>query len=157
MIPKKYTSEQLLGRKCVPVRTIRNGAGECVSQDTVCTIKNVVRGHGITIQTDICHICGQSAYITGVSREELQFLEEETELAKIQRLLKARAELARELMSTCDEVTNFCSKYGLDLTNDDACLGTDVRIYCEFDGAYEMTLDAITKAMQKAGGGAIEE
>jgi hypothetical protein len=74
LIPRKYTGEQLLGRKVRPVRTIRNGAGSCVSPDTICTIRAVVRGHGFTIQTEKCPHCGQSAYIARVAREDLELI-----------------------------------------------------------------------------------
>lgn len=44
MIDKKYRGEDLIGRKCRPVRNIRNGAGQGITPNTVCTIVSVVRG-----------------------------------------------------------------------------------------------------------------
>ena len=77
MIDRKMRSEALIGKKCRPVREIRNGAGETVSENTVCTIIRVGRGHGITIQTDRCPCCGQSCMIRGLGSDELTLISEE--------------------------------------------------------------------------------
>lgn len=76
MIDPRLKMEHLVGKKCRPSVEIRNGAGECISKDTICTIIRVVRGHGLTIQTEKCPHCGQSALIRGVSRVELTLLDE---------------------------------------------------------------------------------
>lgn len=76
MIDRKYSGKDLIGRKCRPVRPIRNGGGEGVTQDTICTIVNVVRGHGFIIQSEKCPHCGQYAYISRISRNDLELLEE---------------------------------------------------------------------------------
>ena len=76
MISKRIKGEDLVGRLCRPVRKIKNGLGATVTQDTLCTIKAVTRGSGITIQTEKCPHCGQQAYITRVGRDELELVEE---------------------------------------------------------------------------------
>lgn len=76
MIGKKYRREDLIGKKCRPVRDIQNGGGDGISPATICTIVNVVRGHGFKIKTEKCPCCGQYAYITGVSRDDLELIEE---------------------------------------------------------------------------------
>lgn len=75
MIPLKYKGDELIGKKCRPVHNIRNGAGDGITPKTVCTIVDVVRGHGFTIQTEACPHCGQYAYIRKVKREELELVE----------------------------------------------------------------------------------
>lgn len=81
MISKKYRSEELMGRKCCPVRKIRNRAGNGITPNTICTIVGVVRGRGITIETPECPHCGQSTRITGISRNELELILEEAILS----------------------------------------------------------------------------
>lgn len=79
MISKKYRGEDLIGKKCRPVRNIRNGAGQGITPDTICTIVRVVRGHGFIIQTEKCPCCGQYAWISRVSRNDLELIKEEEE------------------------------------------------------------------------------
>lgn len=76
MISKHLKGNDLIGRKCRPTKPIRNGAGDGVTENTICTIVDVVRGHGFDIQTEPCACCGQYAYIRGVSRSELNLMEE---------------------------------------------------------------------------------
>ncbi len=73
MIPKKYARDMLIGRKCRTTEKMHNGAGAGLSPGTLCTIKDVVRGKGITIETEPCSCCGQFAYITRVQRKSLDF------------------------------------------------------------------------------------
>lgn len=75
MIPQRYSGKKLIGRLCRPTREIRNGAGQGVSPGTVCIIRDVVRGHGITIQANTCPCCGQYAYITRVPRTDLELID----------------------------------------------------------------------------------
>ena len=63
------------------------------------------------------------------------------------RLLDKRRKLAQDLLSVCCEIDNYCEKIGVDFNDPDACLMTDVRIYCEFDGAYGSTLSVIKKTL----------
>ena len=77
MIPTKYKGSDLIGRKCRPMYAFRNGAGNGVTPDTVCTIVNVVRGHGFVIETEKCPHCGQYAHISRIPRRDLELIEEE--------------------------------------------------------------------------------
>lgn len=78
MIPKKYTGEMLRGRKARVLADIANKGGCGVSAgSTTVIIKNVVRGKGLYIKTEKCPHCGQYAYITGVSRDVLELIEED--------------------------------------------------------------------------------
>lgn len=76
MIDRKYRGEDLIGRKCRPVRNIRNRAGQGITPETACTIVSVVRGHGFIIQTEKCPHCGQYARISHVNRNDLELIEE---------------------------------------------------------------------------------
>ena len=75
MIPLKLTRDELVGKKCRPLRTIRNGAGAIVDENTVCTIVDVVRGHGFTIQKAPCPCCHVAVRISGISRDSLKLVE----------------------------------------------------------------------------------
>lgn len=77
MIDKKYRDEDLIGRKCRPVHNICNRAGQGITPNTVCTIVNVVRGHGFIVQTEKCPCCGQYTRISHVSRNDLELIGEE--------------------------------------------------------------------------------
>lgn len=77
MIPQKFTGNFLKGKKATVNCEIRNKAGSVVSAGTVVTIVSVVRGKGLTIKTEKCEHCGQSAYITGVEREKLSLVKAE--------------------------------------------------------------------------------
>lgn len=77
MIPKHLKAAELIGRKCRPISAIRNGAGDGITEKTVCIIDDVVRGHGFDVKTTPCPHCGQYAYIRGVKRSELILLEDE--------------------------------------------------------------------------------
>lgn len=75
MITKSYTREKLVGKTAICEEDIRNHGGEGVSKGSLVTIKNIVRGKGITIRTETCPVCGQYAYISGVDRECLTLLD----------------------------------------------------------------------------------
>ena len=75
MIRKDLSGDELIGRKCRTVCPIQNKSGQGITAETICVIKDVVKGHGITIQTEACPVCGQYAYITGVKREELELID----------------------------------------------------------------------------------
>ena len=79
MIPIKYKAVDLIGRKCRPVCNMKNHGGAGITPATICTIVDVVRGHGFIIKTDACPHCGQRAYITHVPRIELELIEEDAE------------------------------------------------------------------------------
>lgn len=143
MIPKKYNGEYLIGRKCRPVRSIRNGGGDVISPDTVCKIRNVVRGSGISVITEPCRSCGQSTYITRISREDLELIDE-SPLGRAKELLRIRTEAAQKFLTACTDIDVFCKELGMDVFNPEFCLGMDFRIWGETDGCYQVTLDAIT-------------
>jgi len=149
MIPKKYSGEQLVGRMCRTTRHIQNGGGAGVSPDSVCFIRSVVRGHGFTIQTETCDHCGQYSYISKVAREDLELIDELDPMEKAKYLLNRRMKAAQELLSACAMVDEFCGPLGVDINNQDACLGLDIRIWCEVDGAREATLEAIKAALER--------
>lgn len=77
MIDHRIKGELLIGRKCHPTKQLRNGNGDGVTPNTICTIVEVVRGHGITIETEKCPCCGQYAYIRRIHRNDLTLLEAE--------------------------------------------------------------------------------
>ena len=77
MIPKNLKRDDLIDRKCLALRDIRNGSGQGISAGSICTIKDVVRGHGFIIQTEKCPHCGQYAYVTHVARNDLDLLIQE--------------------------------------------------------------------------------
>lgn len=76
MIPKKYTSEMLEGRKARCLVDIGNKGGNWISKGSKVTILGSVRGKGIKIKTETCPCCGQYCYITGVNRNELELVPE---------------------------------------------------------------------------------
>lgn len=76
MIDRKLKGEALIGKKCKPVRSLINHAGEGVTDKTICTIISVVRGHGFTIRTQKCAYCGQYCEMSHVSREQIELVSE---------------------------------------------------------------------------------
>ena len=74
MISRKFRSGELVGRKCRLAEgyEIRNGAGQGITRETVCTI--VDASYGITIKTEPCPCCGQYSYIRRVDREKLDLI-----------------------------------------------------------------------------------
>ena len=76
MIAKKLTAKDLIGKTVFVLKKLRNRAGEGVSPGTIATIKNVVRGRGITIETAKSPCCGQFSCITGVNRNDLSLTPE---------------------------------------------------------------------------------
>ena len=76
MIDKKLKGKDLIGQTCRPTISFHNGNGNGVSYNTLCTIKDVVRGHGFTIETQKCPHCGQYAHISRISRCDLELVNE---------------------------------------------------------------------------------
>lgn len=62
-------------------------------------------------------------------------------------MLEKRSRLSRQLRNVCIEVDRYCEKIGVDFNDPDAALMTDIRIYCEEDGAFFSTLKAIESAL----------
>ena len=81
MIDKKLNRDALIGKKCRIMRDLENRSGHGCSEGTVCTIVDVIRGHGFAIQTDKCPHCGQYTYFTHVSRNDLELMIQEAELS----------------------------------------------------------------------------
>lgn len=73
MIPKRFNSIDLVGKKCRPVRDLLNHEGQGITVDTVCTI--VSAHYGIKIKTDPCPHCGQYAVISRINRDDLELIE----------------------------------------------------------------------------------
>lgn len=69
----------------------------------------------------------------------------------VEELLSRRRKYAAKLADVSIKVDNYCASIGLDYNSplfDNACLCTDVRIYCEFDGATNATRRAILKQLK---------
>lgn len=81
MIDKKLNRDALIGKKCRIMRDLENRSGHGCSAGKVCTIVDVIRGHGFAIQTDKCPHCGQYTYFTHVSRNDLELMIQEAELS----------------------------------------------------------------------------
>ena len=64
-------------------------------------------------------------------------------------LLKKRTILSRKLRVVCCELDDYCRKIGVDFNDPDACLMSDVRIYCEEDAAYSSTKKVIEKTLAR--------
>ena len=60
-------------------------------------------------------------------------------------MLERRRKLAGDLMVINQKIYDYCEKIGMDVYDPDACLLSDVRIYCELDGTYASNLEAIQK------------
>lgn len=68
------------------------------------------------------------------------------------KMVKRRTNLSRKLREACIEVDNYCEKIGLDVYHPlfgDACLCSDIRIYCEEDAGERSTLEAIEKVLNE--------
>lgn len=63
------------------------------------------------------------------------------------RLLERRKKLSQQLMAVCGQIDEYCEKIGVDFNDPDACLASDIRIYCETDGAYDSTLSVIENTL----------
>lgn len=130
MIDRKYRGDELIGKKCRPLRNIRNGGGDGVSSTTVCTIVNVVRGHGFTIQTDKCPHCGQYTHISRVNRQDLELIEGYTDGDRAMVLLKACFNLlhkqkeSRYVLNLLEQLVEYD---GTDC--DGYCLSDDIKDY----------------------------
>lgn len=66
------------------------------------------------------------------------------------KMLKRRTKAAQALRDASIAVDEYCESIGIDVYHplyDDACLSTDVRIWCEGDGAEGATLAIIEKVL----------
>ena len=67
----------------------------------------------------------------------------------VEKLLDRREKLASQLISACCEVDEYCERIGVPICDDEACLCTDIMIYCEPWAAKVKTRDAIIKQLEK--------
>lgn len=67
-------------------------------------------------------------------------------------LLKKRTKAARELRNAICNVDSYCEKIGLDYNHplfSDACLCSDIRIFCEEGASEDTTRKAILKVLNE--------
>lgn len=89
MIDRKLKGEALIGKKCKPVGSLINHAGEGITDKTICTIISVVRGHGFTIRTQKCAYCGQFCEMSHVSREQIELVSK-THVADVVQVVRCK-------------------------------------------------------------------
>ena len=99
--------------------------------------------------TEPCKTCGQSTYITRISREDLELIDE-SPLGRAKELLRIRTEAAQKFLMACTDIDVFCNELGMDVFNPEFCLGMDFRIWGETDGCYRTTLHAIEQHLKEA-------
>lgn len=73
MIPKRMRSKDMVGMDVRTTRAIRNGAGIVVPKGKI--VRIVGLGRAFTIKTEECPHCGLSAYIIGVTRDDVELIE----------------------------------------------------------------------------------
>lgn len=69
----------------------------------------------------------------------------------VEELLARRQKYAAKLAGVSIKIDCYCASIGLDYNSplfDNACLCSDVRIYCECDGATNATRRAILKQLE---------
>lgn len=144
MIPKKYSGDELRNRFCRPVRKIRNGGGAAVSPETICRIVDVVRGQGFTIETEKCAHCGQSAYISRVSRDDLELVEN----LMTEDLVNGGEKSVEHLQSLCDKLDQIIYENdGCDCCNGDEALfyqNEDTNAFIDSKGNIDVMTDDAT-------------
>lgn len=74
MIPKNMKSKDMVGMNVRTTRAIRNGAGIVVPEGTNVKISSF--GRCFTIKTEKCPCCGLYAYVSGITRDDVELLEE---------------------------------------------------------------------------------
>ncbi len=72
MIPKSMKSKDMVGMEVRTTRAIRNGAGIVVPKGKVVMIDSF--GRAFTIKTEECPHCRLSAYISGVTRDDVELI-----------------------------------------------------------------------------------
>lgn len=66
----------------------------------------------------------------------------------IEKALKLRTKYSKKLRNQCTIIDDYARK--LDCINEqDGCFITDIRIYCEEDGAEDATRDCLLRALNK--------
>ena len=144
MIPKKYSGDELKNKFCRPVRKIRNGGGAAISPETICRIVSVVRGHGFTIETEKCPRCGQSAYISRVSRDDLELVEN----PMMEDLVNDGEKSIEHLQSLCDKLDQIIHENdGCNCCNGDEALfyqNGDTNAFIDSKGNIDVMIDGTT-------------
>lgn len=144
MIPKKYSGDELKNKFCRPVRKIRNGGGAAISPETICRIVSVVRGHGFTIETEKCPRCGQSAYISRVSRDDLELVEN----PMMKDLVNDGEKSIEHLQSLCDKLDQIIHENdGCNCCNGDEALfyqNGDTNAFIDSKGNIDVMIDGAT-------------
>lgn len=144
MIPKKYSGDELKNKFCHPVRKIRNGGGAAISPETICRIVSVVRGHGFTIETEKCPRCGQSAYISRVSRDDLELVEN----PMMEDLVNDGEKSIEHLQSLCDKLDQIIHENdGCNCCNGDEALfyqNGDTNAFIDSKGNIDVMIDGAT-------------
>ncbi len=74
MIPRNMKSRDMVGMEVRTAREIMNGAGIVVPKGTKVKIEGF--GRAFAIETERCPYCSLSAYITGVTRDEVELIPE---------------------------------------------------------------------------------
>lgn len=72
MISKSMRSKDMVGMDVRMTRAIKNGAGIVVPKGKIVRISSF--GRAFTIKTEECPHCGLSAYISGVTRDDVEFI-----------------------------------------------------------------------------------
>ena len=67
----------------------------------------------------------------------------------VDHLLKRRTRLSKLLRNACCDLDEYCAKIGVDFNDPDACLLSDIRIYCEQDGGESLTRAVIERTLRK--------
>lgn len=144
MIPKKYSGDELRNKFCRPVRKIRNGGGAAISPETICRIVSVVRGHGFTIETEKCPRCGQSAYISRISRDDLELVEN----PMMEDLVNGGEKSVEHLQSLCDKLDQIIHENdGCNCCNGDEALfyqNGDTNAFIDSKGNIDVMIDGAT-------------
>ena len=135
MIDKKYHGRDLIGQTCRPTVSLRNGGGHGVSRNTLCTIKDVVRGHGFIIETQECPHCGQYARISRVNRCDLELANESVTEDRAMILLQACMNLLDKQKDSPFVLNLLTETVFYDETDCDGyCLSDDIRDFLMVKG-----------------------
>lgn len=75
MLPKNVRCADMVGKFVTLDRGVRNGGGCCISAGT--RVKITGFGRSFSIKTEVCSVCGQSAYVSGITRDMVSLCEQE--------------------------------------------------------------------------------
>lgn len=139
MIDKKYRGQDLIGQTCRPTVSFHNGGGAGVSPKTLCTIEDVVPGHGFTIKTEKCPHCGQYAFVTKVSRRDLELAENCPTEDRAMVLLRACLNLLNKQKNSFGVLDILKETVSYDEADYDGyCLSDDIRDFLMEKGVSEI-------------------